>query len=147
MTIATQLVPLRCGPRTSEERRVAVVGILGIVEESGLGPLATTDVGFSRKLADEPAIGCVNRNRLFLNVLALDQGFVSPLSQTTQVMIDVMLQMPVIPIEVTIECLHRCATTHHECMRTIDVVGSVDTVADLLGRMLGSVKVLTSEVS
>ncbi len=75
-----------------------MVGILGIVEEPGLGPLATADVGLGRKLTNEPAIGCVNRNRLFLDVLALDQGFVSPLSQTTQVMIDVMLQMPVIPL-------------------------------------------------
>ncbi len=38
------------GPEDSEERRVAVVGILGIVEESGLGPLATADVGLGRQL-------------------------------------------------------------------------------------------------
>ncbi len=31
-------------PEDGEERSVAVVGILGIVEESGLGPFATTDV-------------------------------------------------------------------------------------------------------
>ncbi len=130
------------GPEDGEERRVAVVGILGIVEEPGLRPLATADVGLGRKLADEPAIGCVNRNRLFLDILALDQGFVSPLSQSPQVMIDVMLQMPVIPIEVTIQSLHRCATANHKGMRTIDVVRSVHAVADLLGRMLGSVEVL-----
>ncbi len=57
------------GPEDGEERCVAVVGILGIVEEPSLGPLATADVGLGRKLADEPAIGCVNRNRFFLDVL------------------------------------------------------------------------------
>ena len=79
------------GPEDGKERSVAVVGILGIVEEPGLGPLATADVGLGRQLADEPAIGGVNRNRLFLDILALDQGFVSPLSQSPQVMIDVVL--------------------------------------------------------
>ncbi len=52
MTIATQLVPLRCGPEDCEERSVAVVGILGIVEEPGLGPLATADVGLGWKLTN-----------------------------------------------------------------------------------------------
>ena len=47
------------GPEDGEERRVAVVGILGIVEEPGLGPLATADIGLGRQLADEPAIGGV----------------------------------------------------------------------------------------
>jgi hypothetical protein len=60
------------------------------------------------------------------------------------VMIDVMLQMPIVPVQVTIECLHRCATTNHERMRAIDVVRSIDSIADLLGRMLGSVEVLNS---
>lgn len=90
-----------------------MVGILGIVEESGLRPLATADVGLGWQLADEPSIGRVNGNRLLLDVLALNQGFVSPLSQTTQVMIDVMLQMPIVPVQVTIQSLHRRAPTHH----------------------------------
>ncbi len=90
-----------------EERSVAMVGILGIVEESGLGPLATADVRFGRQLADEPTIGRVDRDRFFLDVLALNQGFIAPLSQSAQVMIDVMLQMPVIPVQVTIQSLHR----------------------------------------
>lgn len=33
------------GPEDGEERRVAVVGILGIVEEPSRGPPATADVG------------------------------------------------------------------------------------------------------
>ncbi len=50
------------GPEDGEERRVTVVGILSIVEESGLGPLATADVGLGGQLADEPAIRRVNRD-------------------------------------------------------------------------------------
>ena len=100
------------GPEDGEERRVAVVGCLGIVEESGLGPLATADVGLGRQLADEPAIGGVNRNRLLLDVLALNQGFISPLSQSPQVMIDMMLQMPIVPVQVTVQQPPKLLITH-----------------------------------
>ncbi len=40
------------GPEDGEERRVAVVGILGIVEEPSLSPFSATDVGLGWKLAN-----------------------------------------------------------------------------------------------
>ena len=89
-------------PEDGKERSVAVVGILGIVKESRLRPFATADVRFGRKLAHEPAIRRVNRDRLFLDILTLDQGFIAPLSQSPEVVIDVMFHMPVIPVQVTI---------------------------------------------
>ncbi len=69
------------GPEDGEERSVAVVGILGIVEEPGLvhlRPQMLDLVGSGQRASDRG----VNRNRLFLDVLALNQGFVSPLSQS-----------------------------------------------------------------
>jgi hypothetical protein len=40
------------GPEDCEERRVAVVGILGIVKKSRLRPFATADVGLGWKLTN-----------------------------------------------------------------------------------------------
>jgi hypothetical protein len=59
----------------------------------------------------------------------------------------VMFHMPIVPVQVTIQSLHRCETTHHKGMRAIDVVWSIGSIAYLLRRMLGSVEVLASEIS
>ena len=55
-----------------EEGRVAVVGVLGVVEESRLFPLASANVRLGGKLADHPAIRCVDGDRFLVDVLTLD---------------------------------------------------------------------------
>lgn len=55
--------------------------------------------------------------------------------------------MPIVPVEVTIQGLHRRSPTHHECVSPVDVVWPINVITDLLGRMFRSVKVLTPQVS
>ena len=62
-----------------EEGRVAVVGVLGVVEEAGLFPLAAADVRLGGKLADHPAIRRVDGDRFFVDVFALHEGLVATL--------------------------------------------------------------------
>ena len=62
-----------------EEGRIAVVGVLGVVEKAGLFPLAAADVGFGGKLADHPSIGRVDGDRFFVDVFALNEGLIATL--------------------------------------------------------------------
>ncbi len=86
-----------------------MVGILGIVEESGwvhLRPQMLDLVEVGRRASDRVCKreSTPSRRSCLEPELRIAAESIAP------VMIDVMLQMPVIPIEVTIECLHRCAT-------------------------------------
>ena len=57
------------------EWHVAVVSVLGMVEESCLVPCTTADVGLRWQLADEPLIGCVDGYGISVDRLALRQPF------------------------------------------------------------------------
>ena len=61
-------------------------------------------------------------------------------------MVDVMFDLPLVPVQMTVNGLHGIATTDHEGMSAIDVVGSVDVLADLLRRSATSVEVLSAQV-
>ncbi len=130
-----------------KEWRVTVVGVAGVVEETGLFPLSSADVRLGRKLAHHPAIGRVDGDRFLLDVLALNEGLVPTLSQTAEVMVDVVPLLPIVPVKMSVQGLHVLATADHEGMRAIDVVGSIDVFADSLRRMLAGKQVLPAEVS
>ena len=129
-----------------EERRVGMVGVLGVVEESRLTPFASADVGFRWQLPDHPTIGHVNRNRFFFNVLALDQCLVPALNDPPKVVVDVMLLMPIAPRQMSIQRFHRRAAANHEGVGSIDVVGAINMLTDFRGRMFSGVEMLTTEV-
>ena len=53
-------------------------------------------------MSDEPTIGRVDRDGFLLDVLSLDESLVATLDQSTEVMVDVMLGVPVVPGEMAI---------------------------------------------
>ena len=123
-----------------------MVSVLGVIEESRLTPFATADVRFSRQLPDEPTIGRVDRDRLALDVLPLNKRLVAALDETSEMMVDVMLGVPIVPSQMPIQRLHVVAATDHESVGAIDVVRAVDVLADFLRRVLSGVQVLAAEV-
>ena len=129
-----------------EEQCIAMVGVLGVVEEPRLLPLATANVGFRGQLSDEPAIRHVNGDRFLADVFALNESFVAALGEPPQVVIDVVLVVPIVPVEMAIQRLHRVTTAHHESVSAGDFLGPVNVFAHFLRRMLASVKMLTTEV-
>ena len=72
-------------------------GESGIVEEPCLIPFAATDVGLGWQLADHPAVRRVDRDRLTLDVLSLNKRLVAALDETSEMMVDVMLGVPIVP--------------------------------------------------
>lgn len=129
-----------------EEGGVRMVGVSRVIEKAGLFPLAPADVRFGGQLPNEPTIGRVNGDGFFVDVLALHQCLIATLGDSSEVMVDVVLGVPIVPMEVTIESFHVLATTDHERVRAIDVVRTIDAVADSLRRMFARVEVLAAEV-
>jgi len=134
------------GAEHGEKRCVRMICVSGVIEESRLTPFATADVRLGWQLPDEPPIRCVNPDGFLLNVLPLDQSLVASLDQSTEVMVDVMLGMPIVPSQMTIERLHRITTAHHKRVRAIHVVRSIDMFANLVRRVLAGVEVLAAEI-
>ncbi len=131
----------------SEERSVRVVSIASVVEESCLLPLSAANVRLGRELTHEPSIRRVNGKRFFIDRFRLDHHLVPALREATKVMIDVMLYVPLVPVQMTIESFHRQTPSHHECMRSIDIERTINALADFLRRMLAGVEMLSPEIS
>jgi len=129
-----------------EEGCVRVVGISGVVEEPSLIPLATANVRLRRQLSHHPAIGRVDRDRFSLHVLTLNQCLVTTLNEAAEMVVNVVFVVPIVPRQVSIQGFHVVTTPHHERMRAIDVVRSIDVFIHLLRRMLAGVQVLSTEI-
>lgn len=124
-----------------------MVRIASVVEESGLLSLAAANVRLGRELAHQPSIRRINCKRFFIDRFRLDHHLVPALREATKVMIDVMLYMPLIPVQMAIEGLHCQPTSYHECMRSIDIERTINALADFLWRMLAGVEMLSAEIS
>ena len=123
-----------------------MIGVAGVVEEAGLFPLAPANVGLGWQLTDKPAVGRVDGDGFLVDVLALHECLVATLGDSAEVVVDVMFGMPIVPMQVPIQRLHVLATADHEGVGAIDVVRTVNAVADSLRRMLAGVEMLATEV-
>ena len=61
--------------------------------------------------------------------------------------VDVVFDLPIIPMKMSIQCLHGVAASDHECMRSVDVVRSIDMFGHLFRRMLGNIQMLSAEIN
>ena len=97
-------------------------------------------------VAHEPTIGRVNGERFLIDGLRLNHHLISTLGEAAKVMIDVMLYVPLVPVQLAIKRFHCPSTSYHECVCAIDIEWSVNALTDFLWRMLTGVEMLTSEI-
>ena len=123
-----------------------MIGVSRVVEKPRLIPFATTDIRLGWQLSDHPTVRRIDRNRLTLDVLSLNERFVATLDEAAEMMVDVMLGVPIVPGQMSVQGFHVVTATDHESVGAIDVVRAVDVLADFVRRMFSRVQVLAAEV-